>query len=271
MTITFAMATAVMAQQTNVVEKNKIFNLNLSAELASSYLYRGATLNDGFVFQPRMEVGISFVTLGAWVNYDMNDYAGAIKEKRFSEKNLYVLCNYNIGKLYMQAGYKSYFDKYIYVESETPEFKTKQEAEDYQKLMTEKTLAYPKPDLAKDDASEVSVSLRYKARFSPSISVYQGIDGCLDKTTYVVAGVFHEYYRQGDLSMNVSVDVSYIEQENDLNGLSHCLFTHGLTYKFITATIGYIRPIDKDILTEAKDGGPLDIREYGSVGFSWHF
>jgi hypothetical protein len=267
----FAVSTTAMAQQTNAVEKTKMFNFTASTELASAYLYRGATFNDGWVFQPRVEIGIGFITLGAWANFDINDYAGAIEGEKLSEKNLYVLCNYNIGKLYMQAGYKSYMDKYIYVESEKPEFKTKQEAEDYQALMTAKTLAYPKPDLAKDDAAEVSLSLMYKARFSPSISVYQGIDGCLDKTTYIVAGLSHEYYRQGDWSMSISAAVSYIEQENNLNGFSHYLLTHDLTYKSITATIGYIRPLDRDILVEASEGGPLDIREYGSVGFSWHF
>lgn len=58
--------------------------VSVTADLASAYVFRGATLNDGVVFQPGIEVsgfglqeGYGSITVGVWGNYDFNDYAPA--------------------------------------------------------------------------------------------------------------------------------------------------------------------------------------------------
>lgn len=272
MVLTGMLATLVGAQETNNVGSNRLFRCDMSATLASSYIYRGATLNDGWVLQPCVETTVGFLKAGAWANYDINDYAGAIDGNKFSEVDLYASFNVSLGRWDMAVGYKAYLDKYFYLEEPAvPEFTTKQEVDDYKAEQQAIRAAYPKPNLGQDDASEVFVSVAYNARFIPSISVSHGIDGCLEKTTYVEGKLAHEYYRSPGKRMVLSAAVYYIDQENNLNGFSHCLLANTFIFNSMTATIGFIGPLDGDILTNAREGGPLDMREYASLGFSYGF
>ena len=221
--------------------------------------------------QPCADFTVGFLTAGVWANYDVNDYAGAIEGKKFSEIDLYAAYNVRLGQFAMQAGCKAYHDKYIYLEPEVPELTNKQEADAYKEELLATKASYPKPNLGQDDAAELFVSLSYDARFSPSISISHGIDGCLDKTTYVVGELAHEYYRSPGKRMILSAAVSYIDQENDLNGFSHCLLANTFIFDSMTVTIGFIGVLDGDILANADEGGPMDIREYASLKFSYSF
>ena len=65
--------------------------------LASAYVFRGVTYNDGPVFQPGIEAaGLGLpeaygaVTVGAWGNYDIDDYGGLLDSSEFSEVDWYL-------------------------------------------------------------------------------------------------------------------------------------------------------------------------------------
>ena len=71
--------------------------VSVTTDFASAYVFRGVTLNDGFVVQPGIEAtGLGLpeqygsVTLGAWGNYDLDDYvpAGAVGSS-FQETDWY--------------------------------------------------------------------------------------------------------------------------------------------------------------------------------------
>jgi len=72
--------------------------VGVTADFASAYVYRGVTLNDGAVFQPGIEVsgfgldeGFGSVTVGAWGNWDLDDYALAgVTSSSFSETDWYA-------------------------------------------------------------------------------------------------------------------------------------------------------------------------------------
>jgi len=68
-----------------------------SLDFASAYVFRGATLNDGFVMQPGIEVdgfglaeNYGSVALGTWGNYDIDDYGGSLTGSEFSEIDWYL-------------------------------------------------------------------------------------------------------------------------------------------------------------------------------------
>ena len=55
--------------------------VDVTMDLASAYVFRGITFNDGVVFQPGIEAsGLGLpeaygaVAVGAWANYDIDDY-----------------------------------------------------------------------------------------------------------------------------------------------------------------------------------------------------
>jgi hypothetical protein len=71
--------------------------VSITTDFSSAYVFRGATLNDGFVIQPGIEAsGLGLpevygsVTVGAWGNFDLDDYApvGAVGSS-FQETDWY--------------------------------------------------------------------------------------------------------------------------------------------------------------------------------------
>lgn len=253
-------------------EKSSAFGAKVSFEMASAYVFRGATYNDGVVLQPCVEGSWRFLKLGAWANYDVNDYSGALEDDQLSEVDLYALISIKAGVVNVEAGYRKYFDKYVHILPPADVvYATKAEAEAGAAAGVERQRAYPRPDLAVDDAGEVSLQFEYPAEYTPSLAVYRGLDGCLKDTTYVVAGVSHEYYDRGDWRVGMGLSLTYLDQPDGESGFSHYMFTHTVKYKFITAAIGYISPTGEKILIDSDEGGPLDIRGYGSIGFSRRF
>lgn len=68
----------------------------VTADLASAYVFRGVTFNDGPVFQPGIEASgfglpetAGAVAFGAWGNYDLSDYNDSLETSELSELDLY--------------------------------------------------------------------------------------------------------------------------------------------------------------------------------------
>src|SRR6056297_3554188 len=59
------------------------------ADVASAYVWRGITFNDGLVVQPYVDVaaGNGFA-INVWGNYDIDDYDNTLDENEFSEVDL---------------------------------------------------------------------------------------------------------------------------------------------------------------------------------------
>ena len=71
--------------------------VGVTADFASAYVFRGVTFNDGAVFQPGIEAdGLGLpeeygsVVVGAWGNYDIDDYGGTLASSQFSEIDMYA-------------------------------------------------------------------------------------------------------------------------------------------------------------------------------------
>jgi uncharacterized protein (TIGR02001 family) len=71
--------------------------VDVTLDFASAYVFRGITFNDGPVFQPGIEAsGMGLpeeyggVAVGAWGNYDIDDYGGLLNSSEFSEVDWYL-------------------------------------------------------------------------------------------------------------------------------------------------------------------------------------
>ena len=60
--------------------------ISTSVDFASAYIFRGTTVNDGFVIQPGVEGEVAGLTVGAWANIDMDN----VGDDQVSEIDLYV-------------------------------------------------------------------------------------------------------------------------------------------------------------------------------------
>ncbi|HSR87586.1 MAG TPA: hypothetical protein VLL07_01425, partial [Pontiella sp.] len=72
-------------------------SVDVTLDLASAYVFRGVTFNDGAVFQPGIEAsGLGLpeeygaVAVGAWANYDIDDYGDTLESSEFSEVDWYL-------------------------------------------------------------------------------------------------------------------------------------------------------------------------------------
>ena len=63
-------------------------------DIASAYVYKGATYNDGMVIQPCVEIASDPITIGAWINYDVDDYNKTLHKDTVSEVDFYAIYSF---------------------------------------------------------------------------------------------------------------------------------------------------------------------------------
>jgi len=220
-----AMATAAIAEDGATVK--------LSADLASAYVFRGSTFNDGAVLQPGIEVGGLPVTLGVWANIDIDDYDGAVEGSQFSEID--ISASYDLG-----AGFGLGYCEYTY------------------------------PSGGGDADREVSLSYEASLPGTPSVSVNYGIDGGIDKSLYIEAGVSHEI-KTDATTISLGAAVGYADPDEGEAGFSHFAVSAGASYGVASLTLNYVGQIDDDVLPDVEDGGSYDVGFYAVLGVAKEF
>ncbi len=79
-------------------------------DIASAYVWRGQTFNDGLVFQPSVDVAASSgFGINVWGNYDVDDYDGTLDSHEFSEIDLTLSYGTTLGKVDVGVGAIGYF------------------------------------------------------------------------------------------------------------------------------------------------------------------
>ena len=81
-------------------------DVTLGADVVSSYVWRGITLNSDVVVQPAMTVEHeSGLALGIWSNFDIGDDDGALAERQFSEIDFDLSYTRALGFVDLTVGY----------------------------------------------------------------------------------------------------------------------------------------------------------------------
>ena len=209
---------------------------SLTLDVASAYVFRGATFNDGFVFQPGLEVSGLPVDLGVWANLDIDDYDGAVEDGQFSEIDLYGSYTLPIEGPEISIGYTEY--------------------------------TYPNGGEAD---REVTLGAGLDVPLAPSISVNYGLDGGIEKSLYIEFGLGHEIAVSDELSIDVSGALGYLSPDEGDDGFSHYMATLGVSYAMVYGSVSYVGQIDDDVLPDVEDGGPYDVELFGLLGVGLDF
>ena len=212
---------------------------SVSVDVASAYVFRGATFNDGAVLQPGLEVSGLPIDLGVWGNLDLDDYDGAVEDGQFSEIDIYGSYSLPIESedVEVSVGYT----EYVY------------------------------PSAGGDADREVSLSAGLALPLAPSVTASYGVDGGIDKDLYVEAGVSHGVEVSEDLSVEGGATMAFLDDDDGESGLSNFTVSLSATYKFLTAGVTYVGRIDDDVLADVEDGGAYDTEVYGTIGISHAF
>jgi uncharacterized protein (TIGR02001 family) len=192
---------------------------SVSLDVASAYVFRGTTFNDGLVLQPGLEVSGLPVTVGVWGNYDIGDYDDALEENEFSEIDIYASYDIPVEALDLSVGYTEYL--------------------------------YPNAEAVAD--REVSLSAGFDLPLAPSVAVYYGIDGGIEKSLYAEVGAGHEFTIGESLGVELGVTVGYMDPDEGESGFSHYTATVGTSFGCVGASVTYIGEIDDDVLETDTD------------------
>jgi uncharacterized protein (TIGR02001 family) len=218
--------------------------VSVSADLASAYVFRGATFNDGLVLQPGMEAAgfpipesAGSLSVGVWGNVDLDDYDGALKDNAFSEVDLYASYSLPVEAFDLTVGYTEYL--------------------------------YPNAELEAD--REVSLGAGYGCMLAPSVTAYYGVDGGIKESLYVEAGIGHDLAVSDAISLGLSATLGYADPDEGESGFSH--FTAGVSAGYGAVSLGltYIGQIDDDVLPNVEDGGAYDVEMVGTLGVAMTF
>jgi uncharacterized protein (TIGR02001 family) len=207
-----------------------------SLDVASAYVFRGATFNDGLVLQPGLEVAGLPITLGVWGNLDVDDYGGALEKWEFSEIDIYASYDIPVEVIGLSLGYCEY--------------------------------TYP----AGGEADrEVSLTAGLDTLLAPSVMVAYGFDGAIERTVYVEASLGHDFELSECSSLSLGATVGYVSPDEGEAGFSHYTASASLSYKALSAGVTYIGQIDDDVLPDVEDGGAYDVSVVGTLSAGIEF
>jgi uncharacterized protein (TIGR02001 family) len=224
-------------------------------DVASAYVFRGVTFNDGLVAQPYLEVSGLPIDLGVWANFDIDDYDGAANDGQFSEIDLYASYAVPIEAFDLSIGYT----EYTYPGS----------GGDPEVTLGAMGEAEAEGTFGESDR-EVSVSAGLDVPLAPSVGVYYGLDGGIEDDMYVEASVGHDI-EMDEVSLSLGATVGYVNPDADdaEDGFSHYTVSASLSYAMLSAGVTYIGQIDDDVLPDGP--GAYDAEVVGTIGIAYDF
>ena len=209
-------------------------------DFKSAYVFRGETLNSGWVAQPDMEIGgegLAGFTLEVWGNLDLeSDDARRIDAGQFSQINLYASYEVpmNVEDVTLSLGYTEYtYPTQVGV-----------------------TLAADGTALeggAREADREINAIMEFDVVSSPYLGIFYGVDGGFEKNFYLEAGVSHSWDLEQDMSMGVGGLLSYLAPDMGNSGLNHGLIFADISWKVLTASVNYVIETDSDVLVVDED------------------
>jgi len=220
--------------------------VSVSADVASAYVFRGVTFNDGPVLQPGVEVSGLPIVFGVWGNLNLGDYDGMLVEGQFSEIDLWAVYNIPLGldPFWVSIGYSEY---------------------NY-------------PSAGGDADREAWASIGLDVPLAPTLDVYYGLDGAVRKSFFAEASIGHELALGRGVGLELGAAIAYLLSDSGEDGFSHVEASADLSWSLLTGGVTYIGQIDDDVLTDyvpatANAGAALgyDVEVVGVLGIGADF
>ena len=207
--------------------------ITFSVDVASAYVFRGVTFNDGPVLQPGMEAEIGDFVIGVWGNIDLDDYDGTLEKGQFSEIDVYAA--YALPVEFMDIAIE-------YCEYTFPGAEGKAER-------------------------EVALVFGLDVPLSPELLVAYGVDGGIKKDLYLELGVGYEMDVADMFSVELGAAIGYLIPDEGDSGFSAYSLTAGAAKGPFYASVTYVGQIDDDVLTDEA----YDVEVYGLLGMAFTF
>lgn len=206
----------------------------VGVDVNSAYVFRGVTLNEGFVAQPYLEVSGLPIDIGVWGNFDIeDDEARSVDSGQFSETDYYASYALPIEEVDVSIGYTEY--------------------------------TYNNGDLDAD--REISLSLGLDTVLAPSLGIYYGLDGGIEENVYLEAGIGHDVAINEDVGLSLGAVIGYLDPKEGESGFHQYALSASLSYQFVSLGVTYYGQVDDDVLTDEA----YDVEVVGTLGLSHSF
>lgn len=219
-------------------------DVSTSLDIASAYVFRGSTFNDGLVAQPGVEIAVPMAegtggfSFGVWGNFDIDDYDGAVEGSQFSEIDIYGSYSAPIETMDLSFGY----------------------------------CEYTYPSGGGDADREISITVgKGEVVAAPTLALYYGIDGGINKSLYLEGGISHSFSVAEATSIDLGATAAYADNDGGESGFANYTVSAALTWKAIYASVTYVGQGDDDVLVDVADGGSYDVDVVGVIGVSADF
>lgn len=234
--------------------------VEVATDFASAYVFRGATVNDGWVIQPSLELsGLKSgetdvpLTLGLWANWDLDDADGAFEEYAFSEIDL--LLNLELPSFHERVAFSLGYAVYLYPGQET---EVEADSGDLPEA------------LPADGEISLACDIDYPL-FKPAMTLNYGVDGGIEKNLYADFGIGHDFELGGDVTLLLEGKVGYAIPDEGPDGFNDLLLSVGLAWKGMTASVRYVSALDDEVLPDVADGGAYDVKVIGLISLAQSF
>jgi len=209
-------------------------------DVASAYVFRGNTFNDGPVVQPALSISTFKLseeitlplTLGVWGNMDIGTYNHTLDKGQFSEVDF--TASYALPKVIDKLSWSAGYCEYVY------------------------------PGGAASDR-EVNLGFTVDSLLSPSLTFNYGLDGALRDSTYIEGGLKHAF-NLDPVTLTLGGTLAYqIAPGFDASGFGPLMLTASASYSILTASISYVAEIEDDVLAN------YDVKVVGKLGIAYTF
>ena len=225
-------------------------DVSAGVDFSSAYVFRGVTLNNGFVMQPSAEISgfpidekYGSLAASIWGNYDIDDEDGAGSD--FSEIDYYVAYSLPVEVVDIGLSYTEY--------------------------------TYPNGGTAD---KEVGLSLGKALGtngFSTALSFNYGVGGVIDESLYIQGSLDYETDLTEKLSATASATIAYLVNDAGPDGLNDATLSAGLSYALnenwsLSGGVTTIAQLDSDVLADATATSVgYDVDLLGTIGLSCIF
>lgn len=214
--------------------------VTVGADVASAYVFRGVTFNDGIVVQPYVDIAglpgvLEGLTFGIWGNVDADDYDDTLESGQFSEIDIYASYAIPVEGINLAIEYCEY--------------------------------TYPTAPVLAD--REIGLSLGLDAVISPFVGVYYGLDGGIEKSLYAEAGVGFETELAEGVGLSLGALAGYLDPDGGESGFSQYELSASLSYGIFSAGVTYFGQIDDDVLVDGAYA--YDVEVVGTLGLAYTF
>ena len=223
-------------------------DVSATADFASAYVFRGATLNDGLVFQPGVKISgfpipeeYGSIAIGTWANYDIHKNPANGVKNQFTEVDYYATYTLPVKVVDLSATYTEY--------------------------------TYPNTTASDDREVAFAVGKAIgESGLYPSITFNYGLDGALKEDWYIQGGFDYSKALTDALTLSAGVKVACMIDNEGPDGFNDATAKVGLSYALtenwaINGTLNYVAQLDDKVLTDAEYDKPV----FATLGLSCNF